>query len=42
MADFGDDEFHRMLCVEPGHVSDFRPLQPGELWAVQQEIRPRL
>jgi len=42
MGDFGDEEFHRMVCVEPGHVSDFRPLQPGEMWRLQQEIRPRL
>lgn len=30
MADFGDDEYMKMVCVEPGYVSEPRKLTPKE------------
>jgi glucose-6-phosphate 1-epimerase len=36
MADFGNDEYHDMLCVEPGILGDDKVLQPGnEAWLQQ-------
>lgn len=30
MADFGNEEYHKMVCVEPGHVTDPTKLSPGQ------------
>ncbi|MBO5822432.1 MAG: D-hexose-6-phosphate mutarotase [Lentisphaeria bacterium] len=39
MADFGDNEFHRMLCVECGNVfADAREVLPGEMSIMTQKI----
>lgn len=39
MADFEPKSgFHKMLCIEPGHVADFVTLQPGETWTAEQII----
>lgn len=39
MADFGDNEFMRMLCVECGNVlDDARTLEPGEMTVMTQKI----
>lgn len=40
MADFGDDEYKEMVCVEPGIVSQFHTLQPGHAFVLEQTIRP--
>jgi glucose-6-phosphate 1-epimerase len=42
MADFGDDEYQRMICVEPGKVSSFASLGAGEEAVLEQELLPRL
>ncbi|KAJ3154125.1 hypothetical protein HDU86_005052 [Geranomyces michiganensis] len=39
MADFGDDEYHRMICVEAGSVAKFITLQPGETWTGGQTLK---
>ncbi|KAH3672982.1 hypothetical protein WICPIJ_009954 [Wickerhamomyces pijperi] len=37
MGDFlPKDGFKNMVCIEPGHVSDFKTLQPGEIWRASQ------
>ena len=44
MTDFGDDEFKRMICIEPGNVSR-KPhdvLRPGEEAVLAQELVPKL
>lgn len=38
MSDFGDDEYLRMVCVEPGRVSEFQQLAPGHVFTLQQTI----
>ena len=39
MADFGDNEFHRMLCVECANVfADAREVLPGEMTVMTQKI----
>ena len=39
MADFGDNEYMRMLCVECGNVlDDTRTLEPGETTVMTQKI----
>ncbi|ODV96435.1 hypothetical protein PACTADRAFT_2728 [Pachysolen tannophilus NRRL Y-2460] len=39
MGDFEPkDGFHKMVCVEPGHVGDFITLQPGKKWSGSQII----
>lgn len=39
MPDFGDEEFHKMICVESGNVSENRlTLKPGETAALKVEI----
>ena len=40
MADFGDEEYKNMVCIEPGIVSDFHNLQPGHSLILEQTIRP--
>lgn len=41
MADFADDEYTRMVCVEPGAVKEFQVLDAGETWEGSQIIRAR-
>lgn len=38
MADFGDDEYKKMFCVEPGYVSERKSLKPGEKFTARQEL----
>ena len=39
MADFGDNEYHRMLCVECANVfDDARQVLPGEMTVMTQKI----
>jgi len=38
MADFGDEEYHEMICVEPGVISVDTPLEPGTECVFTQEI----
>lgn len=38
MADFDDDGYNRMLCIEPGLVSAFHSLGPGQTFALVQEL----
>jgi glucose-6-phosphate 1-epimerase len=42
MADFGDEEYKEMVCVEPGLVSAFHALAPGHAFVLEQTIRPVL
>jgi len=39
MVDFGDDEYHNMVCVEPGCVSSFRTCEPDAVWKLSQKIQ---
>ena len=40
LADFGDNEFHRMLCVECANIAgDTRTVLPGEMTVMTQKIR---
>ncbi|KAG0050088.1 hypothetical protein BGZ83_005140 [Gryganskiella cystojenkinii] len=36
MADFGNDEFQRMICVEAGQVAEFLALAAGDSWEGSQ------
>ncbi|KAG9327665.1 hypothetical protein KVV02_006369 [Mortierella alpina] len=36
MADFGDEEYHRMICVEAGQVAEFIALAAGGSWEGSQ------
>lgn len=38
MKDFGDEEFHSMLCVEPGRVSAKETLEAGATWDLTQVL----
>jgi glucose-6-phosphate 1-epimerase len=38
MNDFGNEEYLRMIYVEPGTVSKQQILRPGELWQREQKI----
>eukprot|EP01052_Picozoa_sp_SAG31_P043504 SAG31_NODE_7268_length_1737_cov_4.735043_2_plen_104_part_00 len=38
MADFGDDEWRSMVCVEPGVGVGFVTLQAGERWELAQVL----
>ncbi|XP_076954295.1 putative glucose-6-phosphate 1-epimerase [Bidens hawaiensis] len=38
MADFGDDEYKHMLCVEAAAIEKPITLKPGEEWKVRQEL----
>lgn len=38
MADFGDDEYKHMLCVEAAAVEKPITLKPGEEWRGRQEL----
>lgn len=39
MSDFGDDEYLRMVCVEPGRVSAQQKLGAGQIFTLQQAIK---
>lgn len=39
MADFGDDEYKQMVCVEPGTVSNYVTLDVGETWEGGQILK---
>jgi len=39
MADFDDDGYQQMICIEPGLVSGFHTLSPGQAFSLIQEIR---
>ena len=38
MADFGDDEYKHMLCVEAAAIERPITLKPGEEWRGRQEL----
>ena len=38
MADFDDEEYKIMFCIEPGCVSDRVCLQPGQSFLAKQEL----
>ena len=38
MADFGDDEFRSMVCVEPAAIAVPVIIQPGAEWVATQEL----
>ena len=37
MADFGDDEYNYMICVEVGYVRNRYIIKPNELIKMSQE-----
>lgn len=39
MSDFDDDEYKQMVCVEPGHVTEYITLKPEESWEGGQTIQ---
>ena len=40
IADFGPEDWHNYVCIEPGRVSKPAELAPGKLWYIQQTITP--
>lgn len=38
MADFGNEEFHKMICVEAGQVAEFIALAAGGSWEGSQVL----
>lgn len=38
MGDFGDEQYHDMLCVEPGILNDVPPLEPNQTLQFTQTI----
>ncbi|KAG0259818.1 hypothetical protein BGZ95_004565 [Linnemannia exigua] len=38
MADFGNEEFHKMICVEAGQVAEFVALAAGDSWEGSQVL----
>ncbi|TPX67243.1 hypothetical protein SpCBS45565_g03937 [Spizellomyces sp. 'palustris'] len=38
MADFGDEEYHNMICVEVGSVAAMIKLGPGDTWEGSQTL----
>ncbi|CAM9171816.1 unnamed protein product [Ectocarpus fasciculatus] len=40
LGDFGDEEYHKMVCIEPGIVSKFHSITPGETFSLKQVITP--
>eukprot|EP00904_Undaria_pinnatifida_P007942 jgi/Undpi1/4278/HiC_scaffold_17.g07644.m1 len=40
LGDFGDEEYHNMVCIEPGIVSKFHSIAPGETYSLKQVITP--
>jgi hypothetical protein len=39
LADFGDEEYRVMVCVEPGRVSEHESLDPGHRWTLAQLLQ---
>ena len=39
MGDFGDDEYHRMVCVEAGAIQPPVRLEAGATWQAGQTLR---
>ncbi|CAG8485405.1 4508_t:CDS:2 [Scutellospora calospora] len=39
MSDFGDDEYKKMVCVEPGTVTEYVKLEAGKTWECGQIIK---
>ncbi|KAL1920634.1 uncharacterized protein VTP21DRAFT_1011 [Calcarisporiella thermophila] len=39
MADFGDEEYKHMICVEVGNVAAYHKLREGESWEGRQTLR---
>lgn len=42
MADFDDDEYKSMLCVEIGTVNEFIQLKPGKSWSGSQTLSAKI
>eukprot|EP00903_Cladosiphon_okamuranus_P009477 g9031.t1 len=40
LADFDDEEYHKMVCIEPGIVGKFHSIAPGETFSLKQVITP--
>jgi len=38
MADFDNEEYHRMICVEAGQVAEFVALAAGDSWQGSQVL----
>lgn len=38
LADFGNDEYNRMVCVEAAAIENEITLQPGEEWKGKMEL----
>lgn len=38
MGDFGDEEYHNMICVEPGLVSRYEKCFPNRKWSLTQTV----
>lgn len=38
LSDMGDDEYHKMICVEAANVANPIKLEPGEIWQGSQSI----
>jgi D-hexose-6-phosphate mutarotase len=39
MADFGDEEYHNMVCLEAGYVNEKYVLKPNEHVSMGQTLR---
>jgi glucose-6-phosphate 1-epimerase len=39
LPDFPDDDYHQMVCVEPGLARTFEHLQPGDSWVTSQTLK---
>jgi D-hexose-6-phosphate mutarotase len=41
MSDFGNDQYHEMICVEPGVLGDTNvlPVEPGQQAVLEQMIQ---
>jgi glucose-6-phosphate 1-epimerase len=39
LGDFEDEEYTKMVCVEPGRVSQHQTLEPGQIYILEQTIK---
>ena len=39
MGDFGDEEYHKMVCIEPGYVAKQLQLLPGKTFSLFQDVK---
>ena len=39
MGDFGDDEYHKMVCIEPGYVAKELSLAAGATFTLFQDVK---